>query len=977
MASSTIMYKFRSSTTFEPLAMPGTSARLFDVKRAIVVAKKLDRSAGGNGLEFDLSVRNAMTNEEYSDESMLLPRGTRVVVQRLPAARGHGILSKIARVDAGMSMSMMRGTNMGIGAGKPRDPRQQPHVNSIAAQNGYYTIDSTKTDDQDEFVDSGVSANSSSNKNDANDGNNNNTGEDMDENAEERELAAVMAVTDAAGSAFRPHNAFSRSAGLNHMQGVATSSGISKYPGTTAGVGGMSNIPHMHFNKLSHLQTLQRERPNADPELRELESKQDPQRKKRATGIPRTFLSLSAPPSSTDEANIDKDRNSSAVSDTGSTPSTELAGLSSRLQPNNIGFQALINRGGGQSESLGDSNANTLDYALKLTATTIPEHLQCGVCHGVVKNAMLIPWDAEGRAACESCMRDSLAQNGFCCPLTGHEGVSPDDILPNHGLRKAADLFVNNVMEKMEEIVVLRKQEEREEEIRANYAEAEALKQKALQQKQQQEQLYKGEDSLEKGVVVSGRKHRGKTNRDEGEGEDDDFYGEEDFGGDIFDVSNKEDDINEKEIDKDDMFGTNVSAPTDKNINVEDDNKKIVSTLNNNENQVISREEGNNEAENSENKNTEKIGIVSSDDLKINELKSKKNSHVDGNAIDASDNSNNKLNLNYNNHGEQNVDNIAQPVRQESSNLKDKKYENLSQNNNINTSDPENHSKFENATTGKHSTKISNKRYQRPIMSKPRGPPAGYMMGPAGGALLHGNPKPFVTKPFVVSTNDFNTNPTNIKNQWNNISSENEGTTTNLNRNCFHAMQRGGKSGRGRGGGMYNQGQQAGYRGGRGGRNGNYIQTFAGRGRNQYQNNRNAMAEGKFEHLQQGPQHQGKNVEKNRSHQQNNAERGTKRRYYDGVDSESTERRNMKSFKEDHASYMKANSTSQHNNIDKHRTRNQGQVNNYGSRNQGFGHHPRSKYNREDNNRNFNGRKDNFRPFGGPNGQAPEQGKWR
>ena len=91
--SSTILYKFRSGTTFEALPLPGSAARLFDVKKAIVLAKKLDQGS----IEFDLSVRDATTNEEYIDESMLLPRGTRLIVQRLPAAKGYGFLSRMAR----------------------------------------------------------------------------------------------------------------------------------------------------------------------------------------------------------------------------------------------------------------------------------------------------------------------------------------------------------------------------------------------------------------------------------------------------------------------------------------------------------------------------------------------------------------------------------------------------------------------------------------------------------------------------------------------------------------------------------------------------------------------------------------------------------------------------------------------------------------------------------------------------------------
>ena len=67
--SSTIMYKFRTTSNFESLPMPGTSARLFDVKRAILRAKKLDLKLRGGGppLEFDLSVKNSITNEEYEE----------------------------------------------------------------------------------------------------------------------------------------------------------------------------------------------------------------------------------------------------------------------------------------------------------------------------------------------------------------------------------------------------------------------------------------------------------------------------------------------------------------------------------------------------------------------------------------------------------------------------------------------------------------------------------------------------------------------------------------------------------------------------------------------------------------------------------------------------------------------------------------------------------------------------------------------
>jgi len=373
--SSTILYRFRSGTTFEAIQLPGSAARLFDVKKAIVIAKKLDQAGS---MEFDLSVQDATTNEEYTDENMLLPRGTRLVIQRLPAAKGHGFLSRMQRHPYG-------------GGG----PGQMSQGNAPAAPNSnFYTIDSRAHGDDDEFVSAAPPP---------------------PPPQEDQELLALRAATDAANQA-------ARNSGIRPSQGNFRSNVAGQGPpppGPPGGAGrGGGNF-------------AARQRPNADPELREQEKQNQP--KKRATGIPRTFLNLSAPPQ-TAENGAEGEGNAVPL-----------------LQPNTIGFEELVNRGGGQSENAAGSQRN-LDYALKLTATSVPEYLQCAICNNVVRDAMILPWDPEGRTTCESCIRDSLTQNGFRCPLTGQEGVSPDDLLPNHALRKAAEQFIKGVMEKMEEI---------------------------------------------------------------------------------------------------------------------------------------------------------------------------------------------------------------------------------------------------------------------------------------------------------------------------------------------------------------------------------------------------------------------------------------------------------------------------------------------------------------------------------------------
>jgi hypothetical protein len=431
--ASTILYKFRSATTFEALPLPGSAARLFDVKKAIVKAKKLDSGS----IEFDLAVRNADTNEEYANEAMLLPRGTRLIVQRLPAQRGHGFLARMAR-------------NEHAGTGMPSQ-----HMPPGAAPSGYYTIES-RAGDADEFV--------STTNDPAND---------------EKELAALQAATNL------------QSDGPAMTGGYATQKRSYNAGAAGASTGGGGQKPN--FAKAPNF------RPNADPELRDQEKKMMP-KKGRATGIPRTFLSLSAPPQTDGSEGGDNES---------SMP---------MLQPNSQGFKDLVNRGGGRSENTAGTRRD-LDYALKLTATTVPEHLQCGICHNVVKNAMLLPWDPEGRTTCETCIRDGLTQNGFRCPLTGMDGVSPDDLLPNVGLRKAVEMFIKGVMDKVDEI----EQEQVEEA---------DVTTDAARSTDADGNILDGAGT-EKGVIVS--KKSNLVNRKKSE-EVDPFGGDDDFGGDVFAV---------------------------------------------------------------------------------------------------------------------------------------------------------------------------------------------------------------------------------------------------------------------------------------------------------------------------------------------------------------------------------------------------------------------------------------------------------
>ena len=415
--ASTILYKFRSASTFEALPLPGSAARLFDIKKAIVTAKKFDQGA----MDFNLSIQDANSGQEYMDDGAIIPRGTRLVVQRLPANRGQGILAAIARSQHG-----------GYHAGSTS--------HNHAVPDGYYTIESAGRDEE-QFVPMNT------NQND--------------------EIAALRAATDTAAPppTGRPTNFRG-----NQVAG--------------------SGAPPPRNNLQFQSQQRQFNRPNADPGLREQEMQQQP--KKRTTGIPRTFQSLTAP-----------------------TDGGDGAANQPLLQPNAIGFEELVNRAGGQSENVAGTKKD-LDYAIKLTATTIPDYLKCAICHDVVRDAMLLPWDPEGRTTCESCIRNALTESGFRCPLTLQEGVSPDDLLPNHALRKAAEQFIKEVMVKVQEI-------DKEAAVEEEIVEAEGgdAAVKALEA-----------DADDGGVVLTRRASVADKRK-----KDDDYpFPEVDFGGDVFEV---------------------------------------------------------------------------------------------------------------------------------------------------------------------------------------------------------------------------------------------------------------------------------------------------------------------------------------------------------------------------------------------------------------------------------------------------------
>ncbi|RAK75104.1 cleavage polyadenylation factor subunit MPE1 [Aspergillus fijiensis CBS 313.89] len=80
--SSSVHFKFKSQKEPSRVTFDGTGISVFELKREIINQSRL-----GDGTDFELSVYNEDTGEEYDDDTNIIPRSTSVIARRLPASR--------------------------------------------------------------------------------------------------------------------------------------------------------------------------------------------------------------------------------------------------------------------------------------------------------------------------------------------------------------------------------------------------------------------------------------------------------------------------------------------------------------------------------------------------------------------------------------------------------------------------------------------------------------------------------------------------------------------------------------------------------------------------------------------------------------------------------------------------------------------------------------------------------------------------
>ncbi|KYQ94140.1 hypothetical protein DLAC_04426 [Tieghemostelium lacteum] len=81
--------KFKAAKDFDSIALDGENISVLDLKKLIVAKKKLGKNFG---VDYDLIITNSLTNEDYRDESTLIPKNTSLVVARLPISIHRSML---------------------------------------------------------------------------------------------------------------------------------------------------------------------------------------------------------------------------------------------------------------------------------------------------------------------------------------------------------------------------------------------------------------------------------------------------------------------------------------------------------------------------------------------------------------------------------------------------------------------------------------------------------------------------------------------------------------------------------------------------------------------------------------------------------------------------------------------------------------------------------------------------------------------
>ncbi|TCD71850.1 hypothetical protein EIP91_003193 [Steccherinum ochraceum] len=385
MASS-VFYKFKSQREESRVTFDGTGISVFDLKKEIILANNL-----GKANDFDLCVYDRSSNEEYKEDSAVIPRASSVIVKRVFAKPGKG---KAALYLSGASSSAgpsdgKAGPSGGSGQtnwhrgnitkrfdGREEPPKEPPKPTAPAVPTKPSNI--TQADEE----------------------------------------AAMMAMFQAQDA-----NWEETQEKMSHAQRIYTNPRGGGAPG--GGRGGRPHNPHQH----------QPERPLPPsyvcyrcgqkghwiqdcPTNNDREYDNRP-RIKRTTGIPRSFL---------------KAVDSPATGPLGQGVMVTPEGGYVVAQPDSASWQKQVARAKGLTEA---------DVRER---TPSDPSLICPIDHKLFKDAKKTP--CCGTRYCEECIESHLLERDFICPSCGRKIASLDKLMIDKSTRTKVHDYIDKEIEK-------------------------------------------------------------------------------------------------------------------------------------------------------------------------------------------------------------------------------------------------------------------------------------------------------------------------------------------------------------------------------------------------------------------------------------------------------------------------------------------------------------------------------------------------
>ncbi|WEW55592.1 Protein mpe1 [Emydomyces testavorans] len=130
--TSSVHFKFKSQKEPSRVSFDGTGISVFELKREIINQNRL-----GDGSDFDLAIYNESTNEEYHDDTTIIPRSTSIIARRLPASRpGKGTAARY--ISGKMPVTARPPVRVDANAqsrpGSGVSPLKQPDLNGVQSE---------------------------------------------------------------------------------------------------------------------------------------------------------------------------------------------------------------------------------------------------------------------------------------------------------------------------------------------------------------------------------------------------------------------------------------------------------------------------------------------------------------------------------------------------------------------------------------------------------------------------------------------------------------------------------------------------------------------------------------------------------------------------------------------------------------------------------------------------------------------------